>query len=230
MAERWKIEELVFDKRALLVIARIMKKNIISSIDFPISTGKEAIVFRAKTKTSFAALKIYKIETTHFIKRTDYLYGDPRFKHIKKSIADIVYAFTKKEYKNLLIAEKAKANAPKPYYQEKNVIAMQFLGMNGLPFPKLAEVKNVEPDNFYSILEDVRKLYKAGLVHSDLSEFNILAGDKPYLIDFAQGVLTSHPYADLFLKKDLENIISFFNKKAKINITLEEAIKYVKNY
>ncbi|MEM4295425.1 MAG: RIO1 family regulatory kinase/ATPase [Candidatus Anstonellales archaeon] len=229
MAERWKIEELVFDKRALLTIARIMKKNIIANIDFPISTGKEAIVFRAKTKTGFAALKIYKIETTHFIKRTDYLYGDPRFKHVKKSIADIVYAFTKKEYKNLLIAEKAKINAPKAYYQEKNVIVMQFLGIDGLPFPKLAELKEVEKDYFYSIIEDIRKLYKAGLVHSDLSEFNILAGDKPYIIDFAQGVLTSHPYADVFLKKDIENIVTFFNKKANIKMGIEEALNYVKN-
>ena len=76
MAERWKIEELVFDKITLMVVAKIIKKGLIKTIDFPISTGKEAVVFRVTTDEGFGALKIYKIETTSFINRLEYLQGD----------------------------------------------------------------------------------------------------------------------------------------------------------
>jgi RIO kinase 1 len=232
--ERWKIEELVLDKNALLVISRMMKKGLFKSIDFPISTGKEAVVFRVTVKngkepTIYGALKVYKIETTSFINRTDYLYGDKRFEHVKKNLKDIVYAFTKKEYKNLVIAEKANVNAPRPFYQEKNVILMSFLGENGIAYTPLYKIKDPDNEYFYSIIEDVKKLYKAGIVHSDLSEFNILIGDKPYLIDFAQGVLLSHPKAEQFLENDINNILRFFKKTGKINMSLQEVLSYVKN-
>jgi len=229
MAERWKIEELVFDKITLMVVAKIIKKGLIKTIDFPISTGKEAVVFRVTTDEGFGALKIYKIETTSFINRLEYLQGDYRFKHIKKNLRDIVYLFTKKEYKNLKVAEKAKVNAPLPYYQEKNVLLMSFLGENGVPYKKLLECKELKKDYFFSILEDIKKLYNAGIVHSDVSEFNILIGDKPYLIDFAQGVVKEHVKANEFLERDVRNVLNFFKKKIKLSVSFDWALNYVKS-
>ncbi|RME79931.1 MAG: serine protein kinase RIO, partial [Methanobacteriota archaeon] len=44
-----RIEQLVFDNRSLYALNRAIKKGIIESVEFPISTGKEANVYRAKT-------------------------------------------------------------------------------------------------------------------------------------------------------------------------------------
>jgi len=60
-------------------------------------------------------------------------------------------------------------------------------------------------------------------VHSDLSEYNILMkGDVPYLIDFGQAVVTAHPKALEFLRRDIENIYSYFSKKYSISTDPEK--------
>ena len=213
MMDKRSIQQLVFDSRSIDALNRIIKKGIIEAVEFPVSTGKEAVVFRAVSGGKYLAVKIYKIETSSFINRQEYLEGDPRFKLVKKTLSEIVYAFTKKEYKNLQIAEKAGVRAPRPIFQHKNVIVMSFLGRDGVPYPQLYKAKEVREEHFWKLVEDVKKLYRAGLVHSDLSEFNVLLGEEPWMVDFAQGVVLSHPKAREFLKRDISNICSFFSKK-----------------
>src|SRR3989338_8496893 len=109
LKEREKVESEVFDKETLKSLSKIIKKGIIKSIDFPISTGKEANVFRATTPSgSYVAIKIYKIETTPFFRR--------------------------EEYMNLEICEDAGVHAPKPLYVENNVLVLTFIGEEGLPY------------------------------------------------------------------------------------------------
>ncbi len=190
-----------------------MEKGFIEMVDFPISTGKEANVFRATTPAGeYVALKVYKKETTHFHKKLEYIVGDPRFEKIKKRTWEIVKAFAKKEFKNLEICERHNVNAPQPYFVRENVVLMEFLGEDGLPYPKLAESAVTKKD-LDNILEDIFKMLEGNLIHSDLSEFNILKGKEPYLIDFGQGVVIQHPHAKRFLKRDIWNIMNFFSKR-----------------
>ncbi len=223
--ERWKIEEGVFDKSTLITLSRMMEKGLFNSIDYLISPGKEANVYRAKKGKSYVAVKIYKIETSNFLKRTLYLFGDKRFSQQKLNDRNLVYLFTSKEFKNLNSANKC-IPVPTPYYHEKNVIVMSFLGEDGIPYSKLKEI--VDKEDFYTIMEQIRALYKCKLIHADLSWFNILKGDKLYFIDFGQSVPTTHPKADMFLKRDVKNIIDEFNKKFKMNLSLDKWLEYVK--
>ncbi|MFN7088855.1 MAG: serine protein kinase RIO, partial [Candidatus Paceibacteria bacterium] len=198
----------------LLNISKIMKKGIIDHLDYPVSTGKEANVFKATTPSGSAvAVKIYKIETSPFFRKLDYIIGDPRFKRIKWSEKELVIAFARKEFSNLRCCERATIPAPKPLFLVGNVLVMSFLGDNKVPFPTLAEVV-CEERHLISILENMRKLYKSGLVHADLSEYNIMIGNDgtTYFIDFGQGVVLAHPKAREFLERDLSNIINFFKK------------------
>ena len=73
----------------------------------------------------------------------------------------------------------------------------------------------IEPESVYkNLILDVRKLYESGLVHGDLSEYNILIHEeKPVIIDLSQSVLLSHPLADEMLNRDIKNIARFFGKK-----------------
>jgi len=75
-------------------------------------------------------------------------------------------------------------------------------------------------------------------VHADLSEFNILmrgyenvdvnAGKiEPVLIDMGQSLLLEHPNADAFLKRDVKNIVVFFNKLG-LKCSEAEVMKTVK--
>jgi len=229
LKERVKVESEVFDRPTLLVISKLLKKKIIETLDYPVSTGKEAIVFRGTTQDGkHVAVKIYKIETTHFFRKSEYLEGDPRFKKIKHTEKEIVSAFVRKEFKNLEICEKAKVHAPKPLFTDKNIIVMGFIGEKGLPYPTMDMVPPRSGKDFESVLGDMKKMYKAGLVHTDLSEFNLMLGKVPYLIDFGQGVVTRHPNAEKFLERDVRNILNYF-KKFGYERDFQETLEWIKS-
>jgi RIO kinase 1 len=227
--ERLKVESEVFDRTSLIDLSKMMKKGIIETVDYPISTGKEANVFRATTSDgSFAAIKIYKIETSHFFRRREYLEGDPRFSRMKSSEKEIVKAFARKEFKNLEICEKAGVHAPKPYFLKNNIVVMEFLGEGELPYPTMEMLGPRDPEKeLESILEDVRKMYRAGLVHADLSEYNVLNGDVPYIIDFSEGVVLGHPNSAKFLERDVGNILKFYSKHG-IKKDLEKTLEWIR--
>ncbi len=229
LKERFKIESEVFDRNALIDLTKLMKKKIIQNVDYPISTGKEANVFRATTPDgAFVAVKIYKIETAPFFRKESYLEADPRFQRIKHNDNDIVRAFARKEFKNLEICEKAKVNTPKPYYLLGRVLVMEFLGEGELPYPTLEMMGPIHGEkDLDSILEDIRKMYKAGLVHADLSEYNILIGQVPLLIDFGQGVITRHPNAEKFLERDISIVLKYFGRRG-IKRDFAEVMKIIR--
>jgi len=233
LKEREKIDERIFTKELAITINDFIRRGVILSIDFPISTGKEADVYRAtsgsKEYGDHVALKIYRIETTGFINMINYISGDPRFGKIKPTRKAIVFTWARKEFKNLTIAKEANVNAPKPYGVIKNVVAMEFIGENGIPASTLKQIGSQNPkEEFEEILQNIKKLYQHSLVHADLSEYNILMfKEKPYFIDFAQAVLTKHPKAEEFLQRDISNIIRFYSKYG-VNTTIKEALEFVK--
>jgi len=212
-----KIESEVFDFRTLKILAKMFGKKIFKSIDWPISTGKEANVFRATISTdNYLAIKIYKRETTRFVKKRIYFEGDPRFKRARYTLKNSTLLFARKEYKNLKIAQEAKVHSPVPVYLEEHVVVMKFLGYQGLPYPQLRNMKKyITKKAIEGILKDIKNLYDKNLVHSDLSEYNTLfdmKNDRIHIIDYSQGVVKGHPRYDVFLKRDLGNIIHFLLK------------------
>jgi serine/threonine-protein kinase RIO1 len=69
----------------------------------------------------------------------------------------------------------------------------------------------------------VEKLWKTGLVHGDLSEFNIMMlREKPYIIDIGQAVSTESPIAKELLNRDLHNL-QRLAEKYKIIFDAEKA-------
>ncbi len=221
LKEKWKLEDAVFDKYTLITISNLMKKNLIQSVDFPISRGKEANVYRVTSpKGNHYALKIFRIETTRFFKKQKYIIGDPRFTNIKKDRKNLAFIFTQKEFKNLRLAETIGLSAPRPIMYKRNVILMTYLGKDSQVYPQLIRAKTQEGDLEF-ILDQIKLMYKNKLVHSDLSAYNILVGDKIYLIDFAQGVVEGHPHYEKFLERDVENVLAFFKRKKDLKKTLE---------
>ena len=229
LKERKKLESYVFDKRILLLLSKLIKKGIIQSVDYPVSTGKEANVFRASTpEGGYLAVKIYKITTTGFTKKMAYIEADPRFKSIKHKDREIVKLFARKEFKNLQICEKADVHAPSPVYLSENIVVMSFIGKGGLPYATMDMLGPRSEKDLGSILKDIRKMYKAGLVHADMSEYNIMLGKVPYLIDFGQGVILEHPNAEKFLERDVKNILNYFAKFG-IKKDFEKTLKWIKS-
>lgn len=233
LSEQVKIEEGVFEKRTMLKLAALFTHGIISKLNFIIARGKEADVYLAdageKVGGGTVIVKIFRIETSSFDRRIDYITGDPRFGKIKHSMHAIVEEWCKKEYINLKMAEEAGVHAPKPYMFSGNVLAMEFIGNGNVPAPMLKDAQISNPKEILDeIIGDIKKLYRIGIVHADMSEYNILVSEGvPYMIDFGQAVSVKHPKAEDFLKRDVFNIVSYFNKVYGLNVDPNNALDSV---
>jgi len=218
-----KTQDEVFDKSTLHTFEKLISDRVIDMLDFPISTGKEGNVFRGITPDKkFVAIKVYRVSTATFKHISKYILGDPRFKSIHKTRRDIILAWTKKEYKNLQRAYKAGVDVPKPIVYINNVLVMEYIGVSDVPAPLMKDIKLKNPRKIFdTLIGFISKMYqKAEIVHGDISAFNVLIfKNKPYLIDFGQGVLIEHPNALEFLKRDIHNIVSYFKK---FNILADE--------
>ena len=216
----FKIERKVFDERTLFAIYKLMLKGSIRSVESLIKEGKESVVISGKDRRNkWIAIKVYRTEHCDFRNMWKYLISDPRFFSVKKSRRNVVYNWCKREFKNLKLAFKGKVNCPKPIDFYENVLVMSFIGSRGIPAPRLVDLdfEKFEMDEIRfihsEVMKEFEKLSKIGLVHSDLSEYNILLyRGKPYLIDFSQAVTKKHPLFHEFLERDRRNINLFFKK------------------
>jgi RIO kinase 1 len=212
--KEFKIESKVFDERTLLTILKFMDKGIIKSVESTIKEGKESLILSAKDKKdNWLALKVYRTLHCDFKNMWNSLVIDPRFKGLKKERRTIVYNWCKREFRNLKTAFANNVSCPKPIAFKENVLVMSFIGENGEPAPRLIDIKVENMQDVYDfVVDEMKKLAKAGLVHSDLSAYNILIFDKPYFIDLSQAVVKEHPLAKEFLNRDVKNINSYFKK------------------
>ncbi|WP_321419730.1 serine protein kinase RIO [uncultured Methanomethylovorans sp.] len=218
-SETTKVTDNVFDEATLKALYTLSSKGIIEALGGPISTGKEANVFLADGKDHSLAVKIYRITSSTFNSMEDYIMGDPRFRDVRHTKKDLIFAWTKKEYRNLLRAGEAGIKVPKPIITERNILVMEFIGKDEKPYPLLKDVQLDEESArkvFDILINYIKKLYEdAELIHGDLSEYNVLIETEliePILIDMGQSVTLEHPRADQFLRRDIQNIARHFRK------------------
>lgn len=230
LVERNKISGKVFDEKTIDSLYKLLNEGTIKGLEYPIAQGKEAIVFKATSgKGNAIAVKIFKFETSSFKKEMiKYVDGDPRFYSGQKRHRALVLIWARKEYSNLKVAQEAGVLVPKTSKRWDNIVVMEFLGGDGMPSPLIKDAVIDNPTETYNMVIDfVRKLYVAHLVHADLNEFNIVYHNKlPYFIDWGQGVKLEHPKAIEFLRKDVENVVKFFHKQG-VDCNFEDAFKFV---
>ena len=126
--DQWKVRDNVFDEVTLLALYKLANRRYITAFGGPISTGKEGIVFYGERDDRALAIKIYMISTANFKAMTEYIDGDPRFSHVRRSRKEIIFAWTRKEFSNLKRARKAGIPVPEPYSFNRNILLMEFLG------------------------------------------------------------------------------------------------------
>lgn len=211
--------EEVFDKSTLMLVYKLLNQGHLSHIHGCIEAGKESKVYLGQDfDGKDVAVKIFLKATTDFRQgRMMYLEGDPRFQRIKRDTRSLVYLWAQKEFKNLQTAATAGVSVPRPILVRGNILVMQFIGEKGVPAPLLKDTGPQVTATLYGrLLKEIRLLYqKAELVHADLSEYNVMMWKKkPIMIDMSQTVSLSHPLSDMFLRRDLANVNSFFSRHA----------------
>jgi RIO kinase 1 len=215
-ADQFKVEQSVFDDATFAAIYKLVQDGYIEAFGGPISTGKEANVYEALgAEDRDVAVKIYRINASNFQQMREYLEGDPRFEGIGSDKKKVVLAWTKKEFANLRRARQAGVRVPEPIAVERNVLVMELVGLVEERARRLAEVNVENPETAFEVVREyMRRLYGAGLVHGDLSEYNLIIHDgELVVIDLGQAVTVHHPNADDFLARDCRNVASFFTRQ-----------------
>jgi len=229
--------EHAIDKKTRVLLYKLLNNDVLVELNGVISIGKEAVVLHAEANTipqektnyvtknipSSVALKIYKTVMGEFRNRDKYIKNDYRFKKQfhKVNPTKLAHMWAEKEESNLKRLVKHGIPAPQPILLKKHILVMEFLGENSqAPARKINELYNSwnsvrRARAFVEVKDIMCDMYqKASLVHSDLSEYNLLCyKDKIYVIDVGQAVEPQHDRALEFLYRDCENICKFFGKK-----------------
>src|SRR3989338_5929581 len=213
--EEFKTMHDVFDGFTNRAIYKLITQGHFEGLESPISIGKESNVFSALRKDgSRVMVKIYRLETCDFNRMYDYIKDDPRYTKFRKGKRNIIFAWVQREYRNLMKARQANVSVPTPLTFSKHVLVLEFIGDDGIIAPKLKDAIPKKPKEFFNkIIGNMKKLHKAGLVHADLSAFNILNyNEMPVFIDFSQCTTLESSRANEYLERDIRNICNFFKK------------------
>jgi RIO kinase 1 len=215
--DEFKVIEGVIDPPTVKILYKLLNRGDLKAVHGTISAGKEANVYRGETPEGTpVAVKIYRMSTaeTDFMK--EYIVGDPRFKRVGKRTRALIPQWATKEFKNLQRYTEAGVRVPRPLVIERNVLVMEFIGDYDqlLPAPLLKDVYlDSPPDVFNQLMEMVELGYKkGGLVHADLSEYNVMWLDEPIIIDVSQAVLIEHAQSSKYLLRDIHNLARYFKK------------------
>ena len=114
----------------------------------------------------------------------------------------------------------AGVRVPKPYHFHEGVLLMELVvDAHGEAAPRLNDVEFAPADardHHERLIREVVRMLCAGVVHGDLSEFNILVGsDGPVIIDLPQAVdAAGNNHAPKILERDVGNLRNYFGRYA----------------
>ncbi|RDB42917.1 serine protein kinase RIO [Halomonas sp. DQ26W] len=114
----------------------------------------------------------------------------------------------------------AEVRVPKPFGFVDGVLLMEMItDAEGYAAPRLDDVTLTaeQAREYYAeVIGDVVRMLCAGLIHGDLSEFNVLlAPDGPVIIDLPQAVdAAGNNSAEMMLERDVDNMRAYFGRYA----------------
>ena len=227
--EKFKTYQNVFDEFTMRNLFRLSSQGYFEDLKSSLALGKESNVFLAKRKDGKNIIvKIYRLENCDFNKMYSQLRLDERYHDISGKKRNIIFIWTQREFRNLHRARDAGVSVPAPLTFMHNIILEEVVG-GDMASPKLKDSDISDPSVFFNkVVENMKKLHKAGLVHGDLSSFNILDWDgDPYFIDMGQSVSTKSVNAEEMLLRDIRNVCTFFRKRG-VDCDEDAVLKKVK--
>lgn len=222
--------QIYFEGYDALALNAFVKRKSISAIGDEVGVGKESVIYEAILPPELAigepvpvVIKFHREGRTSFkqIKRVREHLGERE--HFSWIYAARLAA--QREY-GIMAELYPKVSIPKPFDHNRHAIVME-LAKGSL----LAKTKLLAPEWYLDeILKQVKITYSLGIIHADLSEYNIFASeDGVQLIDWPQYVTLEHPHADEILERDVSNVLTHFFRKYGIKRELDETIREIKN-
>jgi RIO kinase 1 len=220
------------DARVLIPdsLRELIDDGIIQEVLRPLKSGKEASVFVVVAEDRLCAAKVYKdAERRTFRQRQDYVEGRKIGDSRAQRAMDRGSRFGKKQSEAAWQTAEARAmgrlhaagvRVPRVLASADGVLVMDLVvDAAGDPARQIAHARYTHQQAIAThgiIIREVMRMLCAGLIHADLSEFNILdAADGPMIIDVPQAVeAAQNNNAKRMLVRDVDNVTRFFAKFA----------------
>jgi RIO kinase 1 len=200
----------------------LIDDGVIDEVIRSLKSGKEATVYLVRTGTQTRCAKVYRdMRQRSFQRRAQYqegrkMRGSRQTRAMKKNTrfgrSEQESAWKNAEVDALYRLHAAGVRVPKPYGYFNDVLIMELVtDSGGQPAPRLGEVDlSPEEARVYHefLMRQVVRMLNIGLIHGDLSEFNVLvAPDGPVIIDLPQVVNAAGNNGALaMLQRDVNNI------------------------
>ncbi|HOO54830.1 MAG TPA: RIO1 family regulatory kinase/ATPase [Methanothrix sp.] len=229
----------------LVALSDLVDRDVVVSLGDLLGVGKESVVYEALGRISSAPAAETGAErkAEEATEATGGLplavkfhrQGETSFKHVRRvreHLRDLprcawIHAArlgAAKEFKTLkrLYPE---VSVPRPVALSHHAVVMEHSGgteLYKLDLENPAECLDI-------ILEEVAAAWGKGIVHADLSAYNVLAGVKGeiVIIDWPQAVSRTHPQAQELLERDTKNVVSHFQRKYRLDFEAEDALAFV---
>ena len=208
----------------------LVDDGVIDSVVRQLMSGKEAMVYVVRCGAESRCAKVYKeADKRSFRQAVDYT-ENRKTKNSRQARAIAKgtrfgreaqeKAWQSAEVGALFRLAAAGVRVPRPYNFHAGVLLMELVTDDeGNAAPRLNDVKvtpEIAIDLHRRLIREVVRMLNAGVVHGDLSEFNILLGaDGLVIIDLPQAVdAAGNNHAPRMLVRDVDNLRRFFGRFA----------------
>ncbi len=200
----------------------LIEDGVIDEVIRALKSGKEATVYLVRSGTQARCAKVYRdMRQRSFQRRAQYqegrkLRGSRQTRAVNKNTrfgrGEQEAAWKNAEVDALYRLQAAGVRVPKPYGYFNDVLLMELVtDSEGQPAPRLGEI-DLSPEKAREyhefLIRQIVRMLDIGLIHGDLSEFNVLVdSDGPVIIDLPQVVNAAGNNGALaMLERDVNNI------------------------
>lgn len=210
----------------------LVDDGLIDEILFPLMSGKEAQVFVVRCGSDTYCAKVFKEANKRSFKQAAQYQEGRRVRNSRRARAmakgtrygqkEQESAWLNAEVEALYRLAAAGVRVPKPQWFVDGVLLMELVvDEDGDPAPRLDDLAFDEATalEFHGrLMMEVVRMLSAGLVHGDLSEFNVLIDrDGPVIIDLPQAVnAAGNNNAQMMLTRDVNNMSNYFGQYAPV--------------
>ncbi|MGE4339288.1 MAG: PA4780 family RIO1-like protein kinase [Pigmentiphaga sp.] len=211
-------------------IQPLVAEGLVDAVIRQLMSGKEAMVYVVQCGDEIRCAKVYKEANKRgFHKAVDYTEGrKTRNSRQARAMAkgsrygrqEQEAAWQHAEVDALRLLAAAGVRVPTPYDFHEGVLLMELVtGEDGEPAPRLNDIVLSEDEarRYHdALLREVVRMLCAGIVHGDLSEYNVLVDrDGPVIIDLPQAVdAAANNNARRMLERDVANLAAYFGQFA----------------
>ncbi len=208
----------------------LVEEGLIDTVVRQLTSGKEAMVYVVRCGAETRCAKVYKEATQRSFRQAVDYSENRKVKNTRQARAMAKRtrfgrqaqeaAWQSAEVDALYRLAAAGVRVPRPHNFHDGVLLMELVAdAEGNAAPRLNDVSFTAEqarEHHAALLIEVMRMLCAGVVHGDLSEFNILLGaDGPVIIDLPQAVdAAGNNHAARMLLRDVDNLRGFFARFA----------------